>query len=292
VGVTVRETGPLVAAFEVTRAYSWRRPTTITMCVELRAGEPFCRLDFAFVNGHPDHRVRLHVPVARQASGSHAEGQFAVVARGLDGEGGHGEAPLPTFPANSLVDAGGAAVLLVQPTEYEIVNDGTEIALTLLRATGLISRAEHPLRAEPAGPVIATPQAQLIGAEIRTSLAVMPHAGGWPEVLAAAEAFRHPFTAARGLAEQGDIIGADGLSVAGDGVVMTSLRRRDSDWLELRVVAMSDSPTTAHIGQTLEARRADLLGRPGPPVGVIDGIAHLPLNPWEIGTIQCRCVPL
>ncbi|HZM76951.1 MAG TPA: hypothetical protein VFC19_14545 [Candidatus Limnocylindrales bacterium] len=291
VEVVVREGGPLVGALEVTRDYPWRSLTKVMMRVELRAGEPFCRLDFAFVNGHPDHRVRLRVPLARRTAHSYAQGQFAVVARGLTSEGGHGEVPVPTFPASSFVDAGGAAVLLSQPTEYEIVNDGKEIALTLLRATGLISRAEHPLRAEPAGPVIATPQAQLIGAEIRTSLAVMPHTGPWSQVLPAAEAFRHPFAVARGLARHGDIVGADGLSVGGDGVEMTSLRRRDPDWLELRVVAMTDSPTTAHIGQVPEARRADLLGRPGAPLETTGGIARLPLNPWEMATIQYRSVP-
>jgi len=292
VTVSAAEAGPLVGAFEVTRDYPWREPTTIVMRVELRAGEPFCRLDFAFVNRHPDHRVRLRVPLSQSAIGSHAEGQFAVVARGLTSEGGHGEVPVPTFPANSFVDAGGAAVLLSQPSEYEIVNEGKEMALTLLRATGMISRAEHPLRAEPAGPVIATPQAQLIGSEIRASLAVMPHAGGWAEVLRSAEAFRHPFTVTRGFAEHAEIRGADGLSVTGEGVVMTSLRRRDPDWLELRAVAMTDSPTSVQIGRVAEARRADLLGRPIGPVEVIDGIARLPLHAWEIVTIQCRRVPV
>jgi mannosylglycerate hydrolase len=288
VAVTTRETGPLVAAFEVTRDYAWRELCTVTMRVELRAGEPFCRLGLTFVNRHPDHRLRLHIPLSRRTGGSHAEGQFAVVARGLTAEGGHGEVPLPTFPAYSFVDSGGAAVILSQPTEYEIVNEGKEITLTLLRATGLISRAEHPLRAEPAGPVIATPQAQLVGAEIRTSLAVMPHAGGWPDVLPAAEAFRHPFATARGLAEQGEISAADGISVTGEGVTMTSLRRRDPDWLELRVVAMTGSPTVAYVGNIVQARRADLLGNPAAEYAVAGSTLAVPLNPWEIATIQLR----
>ncbi|HEX6684409.1 MAG TPA: glycoside hydrolase family 38 C-terminal domain-containing protein [Candidatus Limnocylindrales bacterium] len=288
VRVTAAETGPLLASLEVTRVYRWRERTEVTMRVELRAGEPFCRLDFAFVNRHPDHRVRLHVPLARRTDHSHAEGQFAVVARGLTSEGGHGEVPLPTFPAYSFVDAGGAAVLLTQATEYEVVGDGTELALTLLRATGLISRAEHPLRAEPAGPVIATPQAQLVGAEVRTSLAVMPHAGDWSEILGAAEAFRHPFAATRGLAIAGFLATASGLQIRGEGVTMTSLRRRDADWLEVRLVAMTDSPTIAYLGPLTEARRADLLGNPGAPYAVASSTLAVPLNPWEIATIQFR----
>ena len=289
VTVTVLARGPLVGALEIRRSYPWRVRTEVVMRVELRAGEPFCRLELAFTNGHPDHRLRCHVPLARPATESSAEGQFAVVTRALESEGGHGEVPVPTFPASSFVDAGGAAVLLDQVTEYEVVAEGGELALTVLRATGFISRAEHPLRAEPAGPVIATPQAQLVGAEVRTRLAVLPHGGTWSEagVPAAAEAFRCPFVAVRGVAEVGgDLVARAGLEVAGDGVVMSSLRRRDGDWLELRVVALTGEPTSVHIGDVAAARRADLLGTPGTTLPVVDGRLSVPLRPWEIATIQ------
>jgi mannosylglycerate hydrolase len=289
VEVEVVQRGPLVGTLRVHREYPWRERTAVTMTAELRAGERFCRLELAFTNNHPDHRVRLHVPLARPATHSHAEGQFAVVRRGLESEGGHGEAPLPTFPAYSFVDAGGAAVLLDQVSEYEVVEDGRELALTLLRATGLISRAEHPLRAEPAGPVIATPQAQLLGQQVRTRLAVLPHAGDWARagVAEAAEDFRCPVVVARGAApDGGELDEQAGLAVTGDGVVMSSLRRRDESWLEVRVVAMTDAPTTARVGQVSAARGADLLGNPGEELSVVDGWVRLPMRPWEIATIQ------
>ena len=289
VQIEVTRSGPLLGAVRVVREYPWRERTRIVMDVELRAGEPFCRLDVAFTNNHPDHRVRLHVPLHRPATHSHAEGQFAVVTRGLHSEGGHGEVPLPTFPAYSFIDAGGAAVLLDQVTEYEVVDGGGELALTLLRATGLISRAEHPLRAEPAGPVIATPAAQYLGQQLRVRLAVLPHQGGWEQagVAAAAEDFRCPFTIQRGTATPGgDLVERTALTVTGDGVTMTSLRRRDKEWLELRVVATTDQPTTARISHLTAARRTDLLGNPGPQLSVVDGQVELPLRPWEIASIQ------
>jgi alpha-mannosidase len=192
------------------------------------------------------------------------------------------------------VDAGGVALLLDQVSEYEVVGDGRELAVTLLRATGLISRAEHPLRAEPAGPVIATPEAQLIGAEVRTRLAVLPHRGTWAEadVAAAAEEFRCPLVAVRGRAAgDGALTAAEGLAIEGDGVVFSSLRRRSTgadDWLELRVVAMSDAPTAARIGRVTAARRADLLGNPGDPLPVDGDRVTVPLRPWEIATLQVR----
>lgn len=46
---------------------------------------------------------------------SHAEGNSGVTERGLTSEGGHGEEPIPMFPAGPFVDAGGTAVLLEQP---------------------------------------------------------------------------------------------------------------------------------------------------------------------------------
>ncbi len=104
--------------------------------VELRAGEPFVRLRVELDNPCRDHRLRLHVPLASPATSSWAEGQFAVVERGTSAEGGHGEVPLPTFPASGFVDAGGAAVLLDQVTEYELLTDPPELALTLLRSVG------------------------------------------------------------------------------------------------------------------------------------------------------------
>jgi mannosylglycerate hydrolase len=276
VTVSLVDGGPLVGSLAVHRRYPWAAVSTI---VELRAGEPFCRLDISFENRYPDHRVRLHVPLARPAGHSHAEGQFAVVERGRTSEGGHGEVPLPTFPAYSFVDAGGVAVLLDQVSEYELV-DG-ELAVTLLRATGLISRADHPYRREPAGPVIATPQAQCLG-PVRTSLAVMPHAGDWAAagVDRAAEAYRCPPVVVDGTGGDVELAAEQGLAV--EGATMTSLRRRD-DRLELRVVALTNERTTARItGRFTEARRVDLLGRPVARLSTMD----IPLRPWEIATIQ------
>ncbi len=281
--------GPLVGSVEVLRAYPWGVVRTV---VELWAGEGFCRLEVSFDNRHPDHRVRLHVPLARPATHSHAEGQFAVVTRGLTNEGGGGEEPIPTFPAYSFVDAGGVAVLLDQVSEYEVVDGGRELAVTLLRATGVISRPDHPLRSTPAGPVIATPQAQCIG-PVHTGLAVLPHAGDWAAagVPRAAEAFRCPPVTAGGTAlAAGASAPAEGagLSVDGDGVVLTSLRRCD-EVIELRVVALTDRATTATVrGRFSAARRADLLGRPGAPLTATDGTVELALRAWEIATVQLR----
>ncbi|MGP3954767.1 alpha-mannosidase [Nonomuraea sp. 3N208] len=299
--------GPLVAAVDVRRTYAWpaagdaldgapeapagsRTSRTeeilVTTRVELRAGEPFVRMHLAFDNRCDDHRVRLHIPLPTAAMESHAEGQFAVVTRGLTAEGGCGETPLPTFPASSWVAAGGVAALLEHVTEYELV-DG-ELALTLLRSVGYLSRNRNALRPEPAGPQLPTPAAQSRGVR-SVSLALMPCAS-WQEVPAAAEAFRHDLLVVPGLGDRSLDLPAPaaGLSVTGEGVVMTSLRMRE-EWRELRVVALTPSDTEVVIsGDLLQARHADLRGRPGESLRVTEGVVRLPLGAWEIATIQCR----
>src|SRR4029450_8451469 len=153
----------------------------------------------AFTNPARDHRVRFHVPLPAPTDRSSAEGQFAVVDRGLTAESGHGEVPTPTFPAHGFVHAAGVTVLLDHVTEYELV-EGRELALTILRSTGLISRNDNPYREDPAGPEVPVPGAQMIG-PWRFGFAVLPHAGPWdePAVQRAATAYQLPFVTAPGL---------------------------------------------------------------------------------------------
>jgi mannosylglycerate hydrolase len=302
--LTPTTTGPLRGAIEVVRAYRWPRglqgggagrsaelvEVPVTTTVELRAGEPFVRLAVSFDNPCVQHRVRLHVPLAATATASAAEGQFAVVERGLAGEGGRGEVPLPTFPARAFVAAGGAAVLLDHVTEYELVGGGSELALTLLRSVGLISRNTNPYRVEPAGPEVEIPGAQGIG-PVSATMAVLPFQGPWAHagVAAQAERYRHDLVAARGRGPEGPLRSVAGLQIAGDGgTVLSALRRRDG-WLELRVVREHPEPGIATIsGRFTGARSCDLLGRPGPPIPTTAGTLHLDLHPWEIRTVQLR----
>ncbi|MGS2616242.1 glycoside hydrolase family 38 N-terminal domain-containing protein [Micromonospora sp. LZ34] len=309
VRTVVRHDGPLVAVLDVVREYRWpvaadvdagsravdREPITVTTRVELRCGEPFVRLRVEFDNRCDDHRVRLHLPLPSPADASYAEGQFAVVERGLTAEGGGGEVPLPTFPANGFVAAGGTdgalALLLTQPTEYELTDSGRELAVTLLRSIGMLSRNRHALRDEPAGPQLPTPEAQCRGTRT-VELAVLPYRGAWHEagVLAAAEVYRHELLAFPGTADPATALPAPtgGLAVDGSGVALTSVRDR-AGRTEVRLVAQTPADTVAVLGgATIRgAWRADLLGRPGEPLAVDgDGCVRLPLRAWEIATVQ------
>ena len=255
--------GPLAATLVVERVYDWDGlPVPVETSIELRAGEPFVRVRVSFDNRHDDHRVRFHVPLPRRAESSFAEGQYAVVERGLEAEGGYGETPLPTFPASGFAAAGGIAALLEHVSEYEVL-EGRELALTVLRSTGWISRNVNPYREDPAGPEVPIPDAQMRGRRW-FAFALYPYEGGrpGPDVLEQAERYRLPFVTGAGEAEPGPLGSAAGLRLEGEGVVLTALRRR-GDALEARIA-----------NETPVSRRAKL------------GELALELRPWEIRTVE------
>jgi len=309
VSVRLEHLGPVRGRLRVERTYAWpagvtpdgtartegAEPTEIVTEVELRAGEPFVRVAVSFVNHSNDHRVRFHAPLPRRADRSHAEGQFAVVERGTAGEGGYHEEPLATYPAHGWVDAGGLAILLDHLTEYELTADGSELAVTLLRSIGLISRNDNPYRQDPAGPAIAIPNAQMRGRN-RMTFGLYPHGGGWADggVVEAAERYRHELVSAPGSAT-GEAswpapgAGDDALLLTGAEVKLSSLRRRPDGWIEARIVNLAPEPRTATLlGALEEARRASLRGEPLEAVAVTDGRLEVALGPAEIATIQLR----
>ncbi|MEO3810149.1 alpha-mannosidase [Sphaerisporangium sp. B11E5] len=322
--VTVTRTaeGPLVGVLEVTRTYDWpvraedRRQApgipgavsggrgravetavaVVTTRVESRAGEPYVRLAVTVDNPCRDHRVRWHAGLPRAAEESFAEGQYAVVRRGTAAEGGGGEEPLPTFPAEGFAAAGGLAVLLGHVMEYELVappggGAAGEMALTLLRAVGFLSRNDNPLRDEPAGPQIATPDAQCPG-PLTTRFAVHLYEGTWdgaglPRL---AEDHRLDLLAVPGAAPAALPAPLPPpeprLEIGGAGVVLGALREREG-WLEVRLVAECPTATEAVVaGRFTEARLADGLGRRLRPLPAADGTVRVSLRPFEVATLH------
>ena len=300
--VIIRERGPVRGMMEVRSTY--RLPLAaapdgasrsletvdvpITTELELRAGEPFLRLRVMLDNPCRDHRLRFVAALPRPAGHSNAEGQFAVVERGLTMEGGHGEVGQAAFPADAFVDAGGLAILLPQVTEYQVDEDGRAIGLTILRATGYLSRNANPYRRDPAGGQFEVPGAQCRG-PWSLAFALYPHVGSWVEadVVGQAERYRHPFLMAPGTGPAGGPLRTgEGLAVDGNGLALTALRR-DGDWMELRLACETPDGSLAVIrGPILKAYEADLLGNAGSELAVQDGSVRLQLAPWEIRTLR------
>lgn len=195
-----------------------------------RPGEAFLRLDGVIRNERPDHRLRLRVrlptPAARRTI---AASPFELVERERASEGGPKEPACATWPARGAVLAGGLAVLAEGVFEYELV-DERELATTLLRCTGTISRAQLATRRGPAGPDIAAPAAQMLG-EITFSLALLP--GATPRALLPAwERFALPLRCAR--AAGGGRRPARGSLLDVRGAALSSVRQRGGE-LEVRV---------------------------------------------------------
>ena len=155
-------------------------------------------------------------------------------------------------------------MLLDHVMEYELVDEGQELALTLLRSVGLISRNVHPYRENPAGPELPVQNAQMHG-PWSIGFAVQP---SLDDSLAAMEHYQHDFLIAGGRNDDdGRLREQAGFEVAGHGVLLSALRRRGPG-LEARIVNESPRRRTAMLaGQAVE------------------------LRPWEIRSLEPELAP-
>jgi mannosylglycerate hydrolase len=259
--------------------------TEVRTTLELRAHERFLRVHVELDHRARDHRLRAHFPLPRPVAGSDAECAFAVVHRGLTAEGGPHEPGLPTFVSRRFVDCSdataGLAVLHDGLLEYEVVDGGRELALTLLRATGYLSRAEPALRPNPAGPLL-----PVLGAQLQKPLAfdyaLLPHTGSWSDadLYEAADEFLVPLE--RGRAGAGDRP-ASGQALAVSGAVVSALTREPGG-LVVRCFNPRRTTTVATLergGKPVDGWIVDLLGAPLEPFS-----GEVVLRPAEIVTLQ------
>jgi hypothetical protein len=130
--------------------------------VSQRGDDPFYRLEGVIQNEREDHRLRLHIELPDATDRAVAGAPFELVDRPLVGEGSSVETASPTWPARHVVMASRTAVFGEGVFEYEVV-DGRELAVTLLRSVGAISKENLATRPWPAGPGTPTPNAQMIG---------------------------------------------------------------------------------------------------------------------------------
>jgi mannosylglycerate hydrolase len=266
--------------------------------VELRAGERAVRVETTVDNRSRDHRLRVHLPLPTPAATSRAECAFGTVERGLEAEGGPTETPLPTYPAQRFVQAGGLTVVHDGVSEYELVDlrDGSahELALTLLRATGMLSQAPMSTRPLPAGPLVPAGDAQLLTSVTRR-WAVAVGADVDPFALADAVLVplrvSAPAAASRGATAAARPTGPGGggrgggptqprsgsaLAVAGAEVASVV---REGDALVVRVFNPGDEPTTV----TVEGRTGWLVDLRGRPLAPFEGAFDL--RPRGIATL-------
>jgi alpha-mannosidase len=212
--------------------------------VTRRAGEPFLRVQGVIRNEREDHRLRLHVGSPSTTDRAIAGAPFELVERPLVGEGSEGEMASPTWPARHVVMTSGMAVFHEGVFEYEVVQ-GANLALTLLRCVGTISRKRMATRPWEAGPQTPTPNAQMLGAT-EFSLAVWPGASrdgllrNWERF--ALPLLDGPASGGGRLPPHGSLLGLEG------DVELSGVRRRGETVEVCLWNARQDAPASAIIG--------------------------------------------
>jgi mannosylglycerate hydrolase len=289
VEVEVIEAGPVRGVLRMRRRYLWPQkvvsgertgiePVEVVTDVELRAGERMVRLGTTIDNRCQDHRLRAVFPLPDAVDFTVAECAFATVERRTP-EGGAHEVALATFPSRRFVRAGGLTVTHEGLLEYELIAGGTALALTLLRATGCLSRPAPAYRPNAAGPALPVPAAQLAGLHrVRYALAV-----GDGDPYALADQAWDPMLVVPGIG--GGTLAATGSRLVVEGAEVSALRRQ-GDHFEIRVFNPSDRTVTVRIPGH-EGGLVDLLGRE-----LERWRQGFPLRPWGIATARLDAVGL
>jgi alpha-mannosidase len=250
-------------------------------------------------NQAQDHRLRAHFPSGVKTEVSHAEQHFGVVTRPIAlprSDRTWSEEPVGTHPQKAFADVNdGKSGLLVANRglqEYEALDTrgGVTIALTLLRCVGWLSRMDFPSRKGHAGPPLATPGAQLLGRHV-FEYSIIPHAGGWQRAYAEAHRFATPMRARWNQSGTGQLpAGASLLELAGDGIVVTALKRaEDGDGAVVRLYNTLDKKTSGRVHRAEAWERADVVDMKEDTLAAADvanGSARLDLRANQIVTLR------
>ncbi len=166
-------------------------------------------------NTAQDHRLRVHFAAPIVVDEADHDSHFDVVRRpvGVPEKGADWvEDPRPEVPQRAFTDISDGQVGLTIANrglpEVQVLPgaDGstTEIALTLLRCVGWLSRDDMPVRQGHAGPAYETPGAQVPGSW-SFDYSIIPHEGHWSESRDAAYAFQASLRAVETAIHGGEI---------------------------------------------------------------------------------------
>jgi alpha-mannosidase len=166
-------------------------------------------------NQAKDHRLRVHFPAPFTVNEVDYDGHFEVVRRpvGVLQKGNDWvEDPRPEVPQRAFTDISKGQIGLMIANrglpEVEVINDGgekySEIALTLIRSVGWLSRDDMPIREGHAGPGLETPGGQVLG-KWQYEYAIIPHQGGWEDAYQQAYAFETPLRSIETGLHEGEI---------------------------------------------------------------------------------------
>jgi len=241
----------------------------ISTTVTLAPGDRLIRFQTTVENSALDHRLRVHMTLPFAADHAHAEQAFCLVRRVAqpDRGGDWVEQPIGTAPHQGVVavHGNGRSVVLAAHglPEYEVVErtpQASELALTLLRCTGWLSRDDLQTRKGGAGPSLPTPEAQCLGAQ---SFAYALACGDrpWRELVPFARALAVPLRFNVGPCAEGMLPATGALVTARPATIVLSAFKgaEDGRGAILRVYNDDVVSHTAQLSWCLPVRRATLV---------------------------------
>jgi hypothetical protein len=247
--------------------------------LRLDAGSPFLRVIVEGVNGAAGHRLRIRVRTGIANARVWADAAFGPIERvSLDVPDADRavEHPLPTAPLHryvSLFDAKrGATVYSDGLAEYEAMPNG-DVAVTLVRAVGDLSRNDLPERPGHAGWPVPTPEAQMPG-PFGAELALYVHGARSPSMVdtieRTAEDVLLPLVGTTLRSAIADYAATPGLELEGDGLAFSTVKESDDgEWLVLRCVNVTDKPTRGRWQLPFTPREARLSRLDETPLGAL-----------------------
>ncbi len=158
-----------------------RVPVEITTRLRVRDGSPRVDVETVVDNWARDHRMRVHFPTGVVTDFADVDEQFAIIHRriALPLEKEPLQPPVPTRHFQRFVSLGkngrGFAVVARGLHEYEVL-DGGDLAITLFRSVGWLSRDDLLTRKGNAGWSRPTPEAQCLK-RMKFEYAILAHSG-------------------------------------------------------------------------------------------------------------------
>jgi alpha-mannosidase len=300
-----------LTADRATRASNTRMLTTTTE-ITVTAGERRVELRTSFDNQVLDHRLRALVHAPMHAERLDVDHGLAVVARPLDPSaalGAGSERAAPTGQHHQFVDisnaTGGVAVMSRGLPEHEVVRersssgDATQLALTLVRSVGWLSRGDLKVIDHAAGPMVPTPGGQEQGPHT-FEYAVVLHAGDWQsgQVVSEARRYHAPSIAVKPKGKATVPTGKPLVDIGGGPLVLSAVHPAEGGrGLVVRILNASSQRTEASLTTMFRYGEAIEVNPLEQPLDTkmrckvalqADGRVKASLGPWQLATILLR----
>jgi alpha-mannosidase len=292
--------GELALDYELT-APTGGRGGRCRVALQLDADLPALRIALDGENRAEGHRLRVRIATGLAGATTLADAAFHPVWRtplAISEDEARMERVVPTAPLHRWVarfgpDAG-ATLFSDGLAEYEALSDGA-VAVTLLRAVGVLSRHDLPERPGHAGWPADTPGAQSIG-PFAARLALALHGADSPHQRDAIERLADdvllPITGETLRSNLGEPRVRAGLELLGDGLAFSAAAPAQREgWMMLRCVNRRDVPVRGRwtLGRPIvESVRARLDETPLESLATDGGTVAFDAGPGEVVTVLLR----